>query len=288
MPTKWKHRGTTAGTNRARRRPADWIPVMTERIVRQFQPLRVVLFGSYARGEADRHSDVDLLVVLPRVADQWQASRAIGEVLHDIPVPIDIIVTTPDEIARWGNFVGMVLRPALRDGRVLYDSEGESQSWQPGAIGKLSLAGEEYPVDENDRLAATRRWFRQASADLRAAEAAVSNPEMEPNHACFLAQQAAEKAVKTVLVYLQLDFPFTHGLDTLRNLVPEGWRIKEERLQLYDLSRWAVQARYPGDWPDPTEADAREAVRQARAVYEAVLHDLEHHGFDPAGSETQL
>ena len=94
---------------------------MTEQIVRKFDPLRVVLFGSHARGDAGFHSDVDLLVILPRVPDKRQAAIAIRRALAHWPVGKDIVVTTPDEIARRGHLVGTVLRPALQEGEVLYE-----------------------------------------------------------------------------------------------------------------------------------------------------------------------
>jgi predicted nucleotidyltransferase len=100
---------------------AEWIPVIANRIVRDFQPLRIILFGSYARGEANAESDVDLLVVLPQVADKRKAAVEIRRALGDLPVAKDIIVTTPEEIARRGDLVGTVLRPALREGKVLYE-----------------------------------------------------------------------------------------------------------------------------------------------------------------------
>jgi len=99
----------------------ELIRSMAEQIVREFDPLQVVLFGSRARGSPDRHSDVDLLVVLPRVKDKRRAAIAIRRTLARWPVSKDIIVTTPDEIARRGHLVGTVLRTALREGEVLYE-----------------------------------------------------------------------------------------------------------------------------------------------------------------------
>jgi predicted nucleotidyltransferase len=101
--------------------PVDYIQVMTERIVRDYDPVKIILFGSHARGEAGPESDIDLLVVLPEVANKRQAAVAIRRAFTDLPVPKDIVVTTPEEIARRGDVVGTVLRPALREGKVLYE-----------------------------------------------------------------------------------------------------------------------------------------------------------------------
>ena len=97
------------------------IPEMTDRIIRDFHPVRIILFGSHARGDAHDESDVDLLVVLQEAEDKRKAAIQIRRAVADLPVFKDIIVTTPDEIARRGNLVGTVLRSALREGRVIYE-----------------------------------------------------------------------------------------------------------------------------------------------------------------------
>ena len=94
---------------------------MEERIVGQFEPSRVVLFGSHARGTASEGSDVDLLVVMPEAPDKRRAAVEMRRALGDLPVSKDILVTTPDEIARRGHVAGSVLRTALREGTTLYE-----------------------------------------------------------------------------------------------------------------------------------------------------------------------
>jgi predicted nucleotidyltransferase len=94
---------------------------MIERIVRRFDPLRIILFGSWARGDARPDSDVDLLVVLPQVNDKRWTTVEILRALNGMPVSKDVVVTTPEEIAVRGNVVGLVLHPALREGKVIYE-----------------------------------------------------------------------------------------------------------------------------------------------------------------------
>ena len=131
-----------------------------------------------------------------------------------------------------------------------------------------------------DPLEEARRWLRFAHEDLRTAEALLQQSDSIPRHVCWLAQQAAEKALKAVLVFLQIDFPKTHDLDALRNLIPDGWQLKPDHPDLASLTEWAVEARYPGDWPEAVEGDARLAVEKARTVSASVEEDLMRRGFE--------
>ena len=134
-------------------------------------------------------------------------------------------------------------------------------------------------MSEAEHTAEVRRWLRYAQEDLIAAESLIVLQTIASRHVCWLAHQAVEKALKAVLVFLQIDFPRRHDLDALRNLMPVGWLLKEEHPDLADLTEWAVEARYPGDWPDATEEDARSAMQQARAVGQSGCRDLASHGF---------
>lgn len=94
---------------------------MVDRIVRGFGPEKIILFGSQARGDVHKWSDVDLLVVMPDGTDRRETSVAILRALRDLPVAKDVVVTTPEEIVCRGHIVGTVLRPALHEGQVLYE-----------------------------------------------------------------------------------------------------------------------------------------------------------------------
>lgn len=142
-------------------------------------------------------------------------------------------------------------------------------------------------MNDSERVAEVRRWLRYAEEDLLAAEAALESEVMVPRHACWLAQQAAEKAIKAVLIFLQIDFPRRHDLDALRNLAPAGWQLKESHPDLTGLTEWAVEARYPGEWPEAVEIDAQAATRQARAVWTSVCSDLALHGFNSQASDSE-
>ena len=98
------------------------IPEIVGALVERFHPFAIILFGSRARGDHRPDSDVDLLVVLQSVADKRRAAAAMRDALAQIPVAKDIIVATPPEIAEGRNLSGSILRPALRDGKVLYES----------------------------------------------------------------------------------------------------------------------------------------------------------------------
>lgn len=99
----------------------DFIPVITERILREFAPQKIILFGSLAKGSGGEDSDIDLLVIFPVVSDQRGMSIEIRKRLSDLPVSKDIFVATPEEINRRKTNLGDFIGSALEEGRVLYE-----------------------------------------------------------------------------------------------------------------------------------------------------------------------
>jgi predicted nucleotidyltransferase len=105
----------------------DVIDRMTQRIVCEVDPQGILLFGSWARGEANEHSDVDLLVVErepfgPDRSRRQEAAR-IWRCLSEFRVPTDILVYSASEIAQWKDSSHHVIARALREGRILYESQ---------------------------------------------------------------------------------------------------------------------------------------------------------------------
>ena len=241
---------------------------MTERIVRDFDPLQIILFGSQARGDADPDSDIDLLVVFVELTDKRKTAIDIERALADLPVAKDIIVSTPEELERSRTRIGSVLRYAQQEGKVLWKS-------------RCSIPNKEVisAMPTSDRLADTARWLRHSEEDLITAETFLGHSHVPPRQACWHAQQAAEKALKAVLIFLQIDFRRTSDLNVLRDLLSESWQLKTALPNLGDLNRWGVGARYPDDVQEATETGTSTAVEQARAVWTAASTELTQNGF---------
>ena len=92
-----------------------------DRIVNRFRPDKIILFGSIARGQCDPDSDADLLVVMPVNGSKRQRAVQMDLVLEGIPIPIDLIVVTPDDVEKYRDALGTVIREAVHEGKVLYE-----------------------------------------------------------------------------------------------------------------------------------------------------------------------
>ena len=98
------------------------------RIVEVAQPERIILFGSAVRGEMGRNSDLDLLVVK---SGNYHKGRLIGEIyMHLIGVgqAVDVVLVTPEDVDRYRDSHPLVIKPALREGKVVYERDSETIS----------------------------------------------------------------------------------------------------------------------------------------------------------------
>jgi predicted nucleotidyltransferase len=92
------------------------------RVVQVAHPQRLILFGSAARGEMGRDSDVDLLVVVQEPVHRRDLAGEIYRNLHGVQVPVDVVVVTENDVREFGNKLGTVLYPALKEGIVVYEA----------------------------------------------------------------------------------------------------------------------------------------------------------------------
>ena len=97
---------------------------MVRRIVEQFHPEQVILFGSHARGDAGPDSDVDLLVVMEVSGSKRKAMLEIRAALGDFHVAKDVLVSRPADYAWRKRYPGTIERPAHLEGKVLYARGG--------------------------------------------------------------------------------------------------------------------------------------------------------------------
>jgi HEPN domain-containing protein len=108
-------------------------------------------------------------------------------------------------------------------------------------------------------------WLRHACSDLELARM-VRNSRILLEDLCFHAQQAAEKALKAVLISKSTPFPKTHNIRTLLDLLPQGVIPPREVKETASLTDYAVLSRYPGDLEPVTEEEYRKALYLAEIV----------------------
>jgi len=94
---------------------------IVEVIRTHLSPRRIILFGSYARGEAGPDSDLDLFVELDPPLPARGRSRQIKRLFDPYPCPMDIVVYSPEEVAYWSRAPASLVASILREGKVLYE-----------------------------------------------------------------------------------------------------------------------------------------------------------------------
>jgi uncharacterized protein len=99
---------------------ADRLRTAVERLVAAARPKQIILFGSYARGDADAHSDIDLLVVEPAVDDRYEEMIRLNRALKGLVMPVDLLVVSEQEFKHRSVTPGTIEHVARREGRVLY------------------------------------------------------------------------------------------------------------------------------------------------------------------------
>ncbi len=230
---------------------------ITRALVERYHPIRIVLFGSRARGDATGDSDYDLMVEVDE-AERAKVEAEIDFFLFDQDWDVDPIVKTPAQYAEECDDVGLLAYQIEREGVVVYAREGAASV--PMAAPKR--------VREPRRASARTvgLWIKRAENDYHVLAHHAAYGDYAADVVCFHAHQSAEKYIKAVIVSLNCVPPRTHRLGRLLKLCPE--RLLRDRdvghscavlLVLFRLSR------YP-DVREPTADEARAAVAAAGVV----------------------
>lgn len=99
----------------------DMLSEIKERLIDKFNPDQIILFGSQARGTANKHSDVDILVICSIKGNRRELTLDMYKTLENIDIAKDIIVLTKEEFERNRKIPGTIARPAWLEGKVLYE-----------------------------------------------------------------------------------------------------------------------------------------------------------------------
>lgn len=101
----------------------EQIESVVQVIVEGYDPMKIILFGSYAYGHPTKDSDLDLLIIKDGEASGIQRNRRVRNILKDFSIPIDVIVKSSQEFDMFKDVIGTVIYPANKYGKVVYEQK---------------------------------------------------------------------------------------------------------------------------------------------------------------------
>lgn len=236
-------------------------------IVREFAPLQVILFGSYAYGTPTEDSDVDLLVVMPIPNSEFR-NKAV-EIRQRIPYrfSMDLLVRSPEEIAYRVSYNDWFLREITEKGELLHGSNAHYNIENTKSMSNL--------VKEKNECMnpLTLEWLEKAERHYNAAKWLQQSPNPVDNSICFHVQQCIEKYLKAWLQEANISFSKTYDLQELLDLILPTvsiWQSWEPDLKI--ISTYAVDSRYPGD--SATAENTQHAMQICEEVRQAIRTEL--------------
>ena len=208
------------------------------RIVAALKPKKVILFGSYARGDATEDSDLDLMVIEPTSTKNEFDAMVVGRrAVGIMGIGVDVLVYDGSAFEDRKDWCSSPVHWARKEGKTLYDDH-------------INFSKTEFKVE-------WKMLFERAEEDRKVLMKILFDLDIALPSSCFHAQQAVEKYIKAVLSKNNIKFPFTHDLEELAKLYDGNLPISIEKLQ--KLNPFAVKARYD----EPPEIDAtREEVKE--------------------------
>ena len=253
----------SSGVNATHVSPDSRLQAIARVLVDRVRPELVMLFGSRGRGSGRADSDYDLMIVV-RDASSVEATRAAAyEVLHAIPLPVDVLARSVDDYLKYQSDPGYLDFMIAREGVLLYSS---------GAVSQLVHQRVREGSSNEGGLA---MWKQRAASDMRIAERDLLSAEPSIDAICFHAHAAVEKWLKALIILHAHTFPpKTHDLMGLLEVQPTDIGASVAIRKACTL----LMALYPkSQYPEagmPTHAEATSAVDAARVVKDLVLPRL--------------
>jgi uncharacterized protein len=221
-------------------------------VVEYFKPQCVILFGSRARGEATRDSDIDLLVIVDDDTPPEKLTWKAGYEAHPSYIrAADVFPMRAETFEQDRSIVGTLAAEADTDGIVVYGSSKGSPSMKA--------------VDPRARWEAVERWLDVADVDRNTAATCIAGGAALHGSAAFHCQQAIEKLLKGFLVLAGKRSRKTHSLTQLGAAAQESFPDIENLVAVArSWSDWAFEYRYPSTRgpakPLPEEDELRRAL----------------------------
>jgi len=98
------------------------IDEITNRIINNFKPQKIILFGSYANGTPNEDSDLDLLIIKDSDLPPRTQNREVRKIISGLKIPVDVIVKTSKEFETYKDIIGTIIYPANKFGKVIYET----------------------------------------------------------------------------------------------------------------------------------------------------------------------
>ena len=236
-------------------------------IVREFAPLQVILFGSYAYGTPTEDSDVDLLVVMDIPKSEFLNKTIEIRQRISYRFGLDLLVRSPEEIAYRVSYNDWFLREVTEKGELLYGSLGHYNI-------ENSLSTPSRVKKEKDCMnPLTLEWIQKAENDYAAVQQLLQAPNPLHDIICFHVQQCIEKYLKAWLQEANIPVQRTHNLEELLVLITPtlpAWSDWQPDFKI--ITAYAVDPRYPGD--SATADNTQHAMNICEEVRQAVRTQL--------------
>ena len=275
---KSKRPGVASDTDAAQQAALDTVAgkrgtltAVAKRIAERTDPDYVILFGSQARNDAAACSDIDVMVVKD-TDELHELAHEAEEAVEDLGERVDVVPTTPAQLANCETAASAVYEDAMRDGRVLFSRQLGIES------------GERRGDDAIARIASNREtkmaWMKQnarerAEGALKAAaerlnDLELAHPEISTTTYLMIASQAVEQSFKAVMVAKGERRVAGHFLhEQARRLEESGEKLPEGigKRELKGTAEGGNQGRY-SEWVDEEKITKERASEIAQAVYE--------------------